>query len=70
MEIEEIRQKIYEGAKGRLTSAQADQVALNVLMSNGGISPEDVFDVTVAGTPDGLDIQLHIDFSRNPRVIA
>ena len=71
MTIEDIARKIFQQAKGLLTFEQAQGVAAKMLEStHGGISPEDIRDVTVAIEGEKMDIQLHIDFDTLPTVIA
>jgi hypothetical protein len=70
MEISDIAQKVHTQSKGMLTLDQSQAVAGQMLEStHGGISPEDIRDVTVAVDGDKLDIQLHVDFDTMPTVI-
>ncbi len=71
MEINDIAQKVFEQAKGLLTLEQSQGVAATMLEStHGGISPEDIRDVTVTIDGDKMDIKLHVDFDTMPTVIA
>jgi hypothetical protein len=71
MEISDIADKIFTGAKGMLTQEQAQAVAGQMLEdTHGGISPEDIRDVTVTHSEGRMDIQLHIDFDTLPTVIT
>lgn len=70
MEIETITRKIFQQAKGLLTFEQSSAVAGQMLEStHGGISPEDIRDVTVAIDGEKMDVQLHIDFDNMATVI-
>lgn len=71
MEIEMIARKVFQQSKGLLTFEQSEAVAATMLEStHGGISPEDIRDVTVTTDDGKLDIALHIDFDTMPTVIA
>ena len=71
MEINDIAQKVFDQAQWMLSLEQAQGVAATMLEStHGGISPEDIRDVTVTVDDGKMDIQLHIDFDTMPTVIA
>lgn len=69
MEIDDIARKIFDGANGSFSVEQSKALASQMLEStHGGISPEDVKDVTVSVKGNALDIQLHVDFDTMPKV--
>lgn len=71
MEINDIAGKIFSQAQGMLTLEQAQGVAGRMLEdTHGGISPEDIREVTMTVLDGTMDIQLHIDFDTMPTVIA